>query len=105
MTLEDKLAAAETVTRRCLWHPTARHDAAGRMRMGQEQYGEEYAGRPPEVESYDESLDIGNYGAFARLRGEWCWRWWLVVFLAGLQGRLLAKIERRNRAREKRWAQ
>ena len=63
-----------------------------RMQLGHSQY----VGDPdpdPFPHALEEIADIVNYAAFARLRGEWSWRWWAIVRLVSLVYRLFPPKE------------
>jgi hypothetical protein len=44
-----------------------------------------------------ELADIAGYGALCKWRGQWSWRLWIVVVLAGLQWRILGKLPAQER--------
>jgi hypothetical protein len=103
-TLADKLAALERITRIAGWPWCIRQNASEKMEEGH------YANRGVRpcadvncaFEGTEEACDLAGYAALAKLQGRWSWRWWLVVFLAGIQGRLLMAEARaqEKRARE-----
>jgi len=101
-TLADKLAALERITRRAGWPELDRASAQVKFTRGHLEHGDGIASVDCAGEAFEEALDLAGYAVLAKLQGRWSWRWWLVVFLAGIQGRLLMAEARaqEKRARE-----
>ncbi len=95
MTLTEKWDACQRMARRALWPQHMLIEARRRMATGHRQYG---GGAPDQCvrEAYEEVVDTGNYAALGELATGGRWEWWLVCLLAGLSGRLLARLARRE---------
>lgn len=102
LTLAEKLAVLERITKTAGWREIDRACAEVKFTRGYADHGDDITTVQCVGEAFDEALDLSGYAAISRLQGRWSWRWWLVVFLAGIQGRLLMAEARaqEKRARE-----
>lgn len=101
-TLHDKLAVLERITKTAGWREIDRACAEVKFTRGYADHGDDITTVQCVGEAFDEALDLSGYAAISLLQGNWSWRWWLVVFLAGLQGRLLiaeARAQERDNGR------
>ena len=87
-TLTAKIAALGQVARACALSREHADLAQEKTRRGHQEHDD---GATADLfgELRGELADVAGYGALCRWRGLWSWRLWCVVFLAGLQWRLL----------------
>lgn len=87
-TLTAKIAALGQVARACALSREHLELAAAKTRRGHQEHGD---GATADLfaELRGELADVVGYGGLFRWRGLWTWRLWCVVYLAGLQWRLL----------------
>jgi len=87
-TLTAKIAALGQVARACALSRAHLELAATKTRRGHWEHGDG-ATLDLFAELRGELADVAGYGALCRWRGLWGLRVWCVVFLAGVQWRLL----------------
>ena len=86
--LDAKLAALEHVARACRLTPAHLGLATAKTRRGHHEH-DDAATVDLTAELEAELADVAGYGALCLWRGQWSWRLWTVVALAGVQWRLL----------------
>ena len=86
--LDAKLAALEHVARACKLTPAHLDLATAKTRRGHHEH-DDAATVDLAAELRAELADVAGYAALFRWRGQWSWRLWTVVALAGVQWRLL----------------
>lgn len=95
LTLEQKLDAFGEIAKRARWPEATTLIGRAKIRLGHQEHG--HTDRVvPHIEAHYQAADIGGYGGIASLRGLWSWEWWVAVVLAGLIGRVLGRIARRE---------
>ncbi len=87
-TLAAKLQALEHVARACRLTPAHLGLATVKTRRGHHEH-DDAATVDLTAELQAELADVAGYGALCLWRGQWSWRLWAVVALAGVQWRLL----------------
>lgn len=87
-TLAAKLEALEGVARRCGLSRGHLGLAGEKTRRGHHEHNDA-ATVDLAAELRAELADVAGYGALCLWRGQWSWRLWAVVALAGVQWRLL----------------
>ena len=103
LSLDDITKAYLHITRRTGWHPLLVANGTLRVQAGYQRHGDAHL-ISPVAEAIAEAEDIPGYGAIALVRREWSWKWWLVVWLAGLSGRLLLSIDvDKQRRKQRMW--
>jgi len=86
--LDAKLAALKHVARACKLTPAHLDLATTKTRRGHHEHDDaETVDLAAELRA--ELADVAGYGALLLWRGQWSWRLWAVVALAGVQWRLL----------------
>lgn len=107
LSLEDKQCQFRHITERTGWPQLAVAIGLSKVEEGHNRHGNSHTLKII-PEALLEAVDIPGYGAIARVRHEWSWEWWIIVFLAGVQARLLLRMsvarERRKMRRLKRSA-
>jgi hypothetical protein len=87
-TLAAKLQALEQVARACGLSRDHQDLATAKTRRGHQEHNDA-ATVDLVAELRAELADVAGYGALCLWRGQWSWRLWAVVALAGVQWRLL----------------
>lgn len=103
LSLHDITEAYLHITRKTGWHPLLVAQGTLRVQAGYQRHGDAHL-IAPVAEAISEDEDIPGYGAIAWVRHEWTWKWWLVVWLAGISGRLLLSIDVDKQRRRERIA-
>lgn len=86
--LDAKLAALNDVARACKLTPAHLDLATTKTRRGHHEHNDADT-VDLAAELRGELADVAGYGALCLWRGQWSWRLWTVVALAGVQWRLL----------------
>ncbi len=89
LTLTAKLQALGQVARACGLSRDHLELARTKTRRGHLEHHNDAAKADLAAELRGELADIAGYSALCWWRGQWSWRLWAVVALAGLQWRLL----------------